>query len=211
MRLFLFCLALAGVPASGQTGVADTTPITLYADFQSEPPKAVADAARDELRRIMKPIGLQFDWQPISESQNHTSVELVVVTFQGACDAEAGAPLPVPQVALGWTHVSDGVILPFSDIDCAAIRGFVKPQLLKMTKALQAEAYGRAIGRVLAHELYHVFAGTGQHGAFGVAKAAYTVQELLSRDFRFEGHESRALQNGKAKASVQLAKYPAGN
>ncbi len=208
MRLVLACLALAAVPAFGETGVVHAAPIALYADFQSEPPHAIVEAVRDELRRIMTPIGLNFDWRPISESHGRTSAELVVVSFKGTCDAEGLTPVPVPQAALGWTHVSDGVILPFSDIDCSAIRGFVQSDLLKMQKGRRAEAYGRAIGRVLAHEMYHVFADTQRHGAFGVGKAAYTVGELLSPVFRFEGHESHALKTGKNRKSVELATAP---
>ncbi len=209
MRRILFCLALAAVPASCETGV-HAAPIALYADFQAEPPKAaVIEAARDELRRIMTPIGLEFDWRPIAESQNQTSVELVVVSFKGSCDAEGVMLAAAPQTALGWTHISDGVILPFSDIDCGAIRGFVQADLRKIQESRRAEAYGRAVGRVLAHELYHVFADTQRHGSLGVGKAAYTVQELLSPAFRFEAHERHALKNGKTKEDPKLATAPA--
>lgn len=208
MRLLLSCLALAAVLAHGETGVAHAGPIALYADFQCDPPREVVAAIRDELRRIMAPIGLEFDWRSISESQNQVSAGLVVVSFKGACEADGLSPLPLPEAALGWTHVSDGVILPFSDIDCAAIRSFVQLDLLKMQKARRAEAYGRAIGRVLSHEMYHVFAHTQSHGIAGIGKAAYTVQELLSPAFRFDAHESRELRNRESHSTAQLATVP---
>ncbi len=207
MRPVLFCLALAAVPAFGETG-AHAAPIALYADFQTEPQQNVVDAARDELRSIMTPIGLNFDWRPISEAQNQISAELVVVSFKGACDIDDLAAVPVPNAALGWTHLSEGVILPFSDIDCSAIHRFVQVDLRKIRKARQAEAYGRAVGRVLAHELYHVFANTQHHGSIGIGKAAYTVEELLSPTFRFETHETRALKDSKGKGKLQVATGP---
>ena len=75
--------------------------------------------------------------------------------------------------ALGWTHVSDGAILPFSEIDCDRIREFVQKELLYWKPAEREEVLGRAMARVVAHELYHIFANTPHHGSDGVAKAAY--------------------------------------
>ena len=97
--------------------------------------------------------------------------------------------------ALGWTHVSDGAILPFSEIDCDRIRQFVQKELLYRKPAEREEIFGRAIARVVAHELYHIFANTHHHGSDGVAKAAYTVQELLSDDFVFEEAQGTALRS----------------
>ena len=87
---------------------------------------------------------------------------------------------------LGWTHMSDGEILPFSDINCDGVRLFLQRDLLRVPEQNRPVAYGRALARVLAHELYHIFAKTAKHGGWGVAKPAYTVQELLSNKFQFD-------------------------
>ena len=80
---------------------------------------------------------------------------------------------------LGWTHISEGAILPFADIDCDGIRSFLQAGLLGARADTEKSMYGRAVGRVLAHELYHIFANTQHHGAGGVGKATYTVDNLL--------------------------------
>jgi hypothetical protein len=67
------------------------------------------------------------------------------------------------------------------------------------------EAFGRAVGRVVAHELYHIFANTQKHGSVGVAKESYTVQDLMSGDFLFDGQEYRALGAGKAHLALRIA------
>jgi hypothetical protein len=46
----------------------------------------------------------------------------------------------------------------------------------------------------VAHELYHIFANTHHHASDGIAKAAYTVQELLADDFVFEEAQCRTLR-----------------
>jgi hypothetical protein len=207
MRLLLLGLALAALPASSEPRVIRVAPITLYTQFlQQNPPPAVLEALQDELAGIMTPIGLRFDWRSLAASQGReVSAELAVVTFRGGCDIAKLAPSSDTPGALGWTHVSDGVILPFSDIDCDGIRRFLQADLLHVRKEDRQEAYGRAVGRVLAHELYHIFANTQEHGSCGVAKAAYSIQELLSRTFHFESRESDALRAGKAKALLEIA------
>jgi hypothetical protein len=90
-------------------------------------------------------------------------------------------------------------------VDCNRIRGFVQKELLSIRSADREETLGRAIGRVVAHELYHIFADTSHHGSCGVGKAAYTVQELLSEDFQFESGESQALRTSKAHAVLENA------
>jgi hypothetical protein len=107
--------------------------------------------------------------------------------------------------ALGWTHMSDGVILPFSDVDCGRIRSFIQKSIRKQDPLDREVILGRAIGRVLAHELYHVLANTEQHGTCGVGRAVYSVQELLSSDFQFEHRNSLALRRSKVRAALMSA------
>jgi hypothetical protein len=75
--------------------------------------------------------------------------------------------------------MSDGEILPFSDINCDAIRSFLQRDLLRIPEVDREVAYGRAIARVLAHELYHIFARTTRHAVRDIGKSTFTVQDLL--------------------------------
>ena len=54
-----------------------------------------------------------------------------------------------------------------------------------------------------AHELYHVFIQTVAHGAWGVAKAEFTTEELLSDSFRFQKGEERTLRYKGAQDWLQ--------
>ena len=69
--------------------------------------------------------------------------------------------------------------------------------LLAISGKEREEAYGRAVGRVLAHELYHIFANTLHHGSNGVGKGIYSVVDLLTRDFHFEERDYEALRSHK--------------
>ena len=180
-------------------------PITLYFEFQHEPSAEVREAIQQEVDVIMAPMGSEFQWRPLrSVSGSEVSVELAVVKFQGRCESTGSlAQHTLKSVALGWTHVSDGAILPFSDIDCDEIRTFIQFGLLSVDPKERAGDFGRAVGRVLAHELYHIFANTAHHGSNGVGKAVYSVRDLLSPDFRFEEHESEALRLSRPHPLVE--------
>jgi len=196
-QLVIVLLALAAAPGGTRLPAppAEVAPIALYTQFQQEPPQAVTDALRDELEFIMAPLGLRFEWRSLPNVRgDEIAVELAVLTFKGRCDVTGLLPRTTNPGALGWTHVSDGVILPFSDIDCDHVRGFLQKQLLQQPVQEREPAFGRALGRVVAHELYHIFANTHKHGSEGVGKPAYTVKELLDDAFRFEDREGDALR-----------------
>ena len=193
-KVVLSCLALAALPALGDERLVEL-PAVLYSTFQQPTPIAVRHALEDEVESIMGPLGRHFVWRSLAGVNGHeVSSELAVLTFKGQCNVQGLTLKEIHPGALGWTHVSDGAILPFSEIDCDRIRLFVQKELLYRKPAEREEVFGRALARVVVHELYHIFANTPHHSSDGVAKAAYTVQELLSDDFVFEEAQCSALR-----------------
>ena len=47
--------------------------------------------------------------------------------------------------------------------------------------------YGRAMARVVAHELYHVLMRSAEHARGGVARSCFNTGDLLTERFEFEG------------------------
>jgi hypothetical protein len=207
-KILFSCLLLAVLPALAEE--RQELPSTLYTSFQQSAPPAVMEALEDEVGSIMGQLGRHYEWRSLKDNRGaEVSAELAVLTFKGRCDVEFLQPKEVQPGALGWTHVSDGVILPFSDIDCDRVRDFVQKQLLHRPPAERQESFGRALGRVVAHELYHIFANTPHHGAEGVGKSAYTVQDLLTDEFRFEQREGNALRTKDGKGNRETTPHTA--
>jgi hypothetical protein len=191
----LSCLALAVWPAAGDERLVEL-PAVLYTTFQQPVSVTVRHAIEDEVESLMGPLGRHFVWRPISGVNGHeVSSELAVLTFKGACNIEGLTLKEVHPGALGWTHVSDGAILPFAEVDCDRIRKFVQRELLFRKSSDREEVFGRAVARVVVHELYHIFANTQHHAHDGVAKSAYTVKELLCDDFEFEEAQNNTLRS----------------
>lgn len=199
--IFWLCVIAAALPAMAQERRADL-PVALYTSFEQQLPAAVLGALHNELENLMEPEGLHLDWRSLAGvSGADVAAELAVVKFQGRCDADGLVMRSVHPGALGWTHVSDGVILPFADVDCDRIRVFLQKELMFLRATDRAEAYGRAVARVVAHELYHIFTQTAHHAAEGIGKSAFSVQDLLSGDFAFDERESEMLRGVAVRVS----------
>jgi hypothetical protein len=201
MNSLVYLVALAALPAAAELrSVQPQVPVTLYTHYAHTSPEAVVSAVKSEVAEIMDPVGIVFDWRSLeSATGSDISVELVVVNFKGVCDTRPTSLMHPVAGALGWTHTSNGEILPFTDIDCDRIGGLLRFPLAAGEAAARHRLLGRAIGRVLAHELYHVFAKTSHHASTGVAKAAYTASELTSDEFHFEESEYKLLRRSKPR------------
>ncbi|MEO8597066.1 MAG: hypothetical protein ABI759_27355 [Candidatus Solibacter sp.] len=202
MKLAWFCLLAGVLPAWSETRGATFAPIALYFKFQQPAPPAVLNALQQELSAIMGPIGLQFEWRDLATAGHEVSAELAVASFIGRCDITGINAHSRFEGALGWTHISDGQVLPFTDVSCDRVREFAQSSLLSFHAEDREIRYGRALARVLAHELYHIFANTVRHGSMGVAKEAYSVRDLLGDDFQFREKECRLLQASRPKMTL---------
>jgi hypothetical protein len=56
------------------------------------------------------------------------------------------------------------------------------------------------LGRVVAHEMYHMLAGTTAHADGGVARSFHTRRDLTGPEFHFTARESKMLRELKANA-----------
>jgi len=196
MKLRLGCLVLGVLPALGQVGST-----AVYTSFQREPPEAVLDSMRLEVAAIMSPGGLCLNWRSL-DGVRETEVfsELAVARFRGNCDGSGLAASGIEPGALAWSHVSDGVVLPFAEVDCDRIQGFLQRRLLGLETRSREEVFGRAVGRVLAHELYHIFARAQGHGTRDVDRPSFTAAELVDDEFGFDDAKYHILQLTKQPA-----------
>jgi len=135
---------------------------------------------RAELQRLFAPAGLEVVWKHMAERKAGEDFELVAVSsFDGSCAVGEPAMAPVTAASLADTSLSDGLVIPFFHVDCTRVvrllGGQIEPALL-----------GRALARVIAHEIYHIVARTADHRERGVAKAAFTNRDLTSPGFEFD-------------------------
>jgi hypothetical protein len=154
-------------------------------------PAAVREMTR-EVARIMKRSGLKLEWH-LDSVEKVFNEPLAVVKLLGTCgmDVRGAAAKPGP---LGWTDVVDGSLLPFSELACDRIRGAVESVMHLDDRIRANELLGRAMGRVLAHELFHIVAGTRQHTESGVSQAALSPADLIADRLELDAEGAELLQ-----------------
>jgi len=136
----------------------------------------------------MHTAGYRVEWRdPKKPSLKINFGHLVVVELRGHCSAplETLPPIQSP-VSLASSPVVNGRVLPFSHVECPALSRLLGPSLINDTEMERDYLYGRAMGRLLAHEFYHVLGQTIQHTGSGISKDRFTAADLLGEHFDFE-------------------------
>jgi hypothetical protein len=180
----------AGNPAliAGSTAViANSRPVistnlTIVLDFNGPHSQQSVDAMERETQGILKGAGVHLDWKSREEAAGSSFADLVVVRFNGACQ------LPPPPLydelgeigPLASTYETDGQVQPFSEVSCDRVGAFVRSGLHGSDLKRGDLLIGRALGRVVAHELVHMLTGAKGHSHEGVFKPGLTVQNLVA-------------------------------
>jgi len=178
MRPVLCALLLMVASTSAVLATDEVTVILRFDQRHSEP--AFSEMKR-ELQNVMRDSSVELNWRTSDEiSPLESFAHLVVVTFHGSCETKPFAPpLPDERVALGYSHVSDGEVIPFAEVECDRIRS----ELRTVHPVLGPEAdrlLGRAMGRVLAHELHHIIDHTRTHSHTGIFRKSLSPQDLVA-------------------------------
>jgi hypothetical protein len=202
LLLFCFSSLVSAQSASGS--------LSVYVANAGAASAQVAATLRAELRDILSGSGIQVQWH---DGDGSVGGRLVVMRLQGSCRGEIP---PTPNTknmkvtqdpeALGSTHVSNGEVLPFADIHCDRIRSFVAaPLSIYGSAVVRDEMFGRAVARVMAHELYHILLKTTSHGKKGLARASQTAGQLIAPRTTFAHDDERKLSAEAAGSTGYVA------
>jgi hypothetical protein len=169
---------LAGVLLAGD-------PVSVYLSFDGRPSLDALEAMKSEAAGLVERAGLTLDWRWLATNTGREGAHrLVVVHFTGSCASGVRlAPLKAPSsvVTLASTAMESGRVLPYSEVRCDAVRRFL-PQIESAVSRRERDlVLGVALGRVLAHELYHAVLRNSHHSYSGLAKAIQTPEELMSQ------------------------------
>jgi hypothetical protein len=169
-------IAVLAVAATEAAGAPERLSVLL--EFRNGySPQSVASIKR-EVERVFQTTPVRFGWVSPSEAIAGVAGKMAVIRFQGECLYQPGLPVFRKGIKLAVTQISDGVVLPFSDVDCDQIAAFVDPAIRGVTRARADVLFGRAVGRVVAHELSHILSRSAAHGTYGVTEPALSVDQL---------------------------------
>jgi hypothetical protein len=186
----LLTKALVGLFFAASSVVAQPQTLTIVLPAAAPPTESVLAEMKRESARLLAPAGYSLAWLSRSATTLGDSFEqLVVVKFKGACTLrveDETAPLLQAAGSLATTAVSNGQVLPFVEVDCDRTRRLLAPAIISLPAGARQTLFGRAIGRVLAHEFYHVLAQTTVHKDQGASKPCFRMADLISANFHFD-------------------------
>jgi len=156
--------------------------LTVLLSLDGKASSAAINELRTELSSIMKETGRTLDVRLRSQSSaGETFEDVVLVNLKGNCKMERLVPFIDERGPLAWTHSTDGAILPFAEVSCDRIAKAIAGAMWGGERKQADKLLGRALGRVLAHELYHIIGKTHDHNADGsLAKEAISAKQLIS-------------------------------
>jgi len=154
--------------------------LTVILDFRG----AHSDSSIREMEResgsILKTTGLKLDWRLRDDAPKSAYPNLVVMTFNGNCKF-----LPAPRGydefgPLAFTETTDHVIQSFGQVDCDHVVEAARSAMFGADYAHAELLVGRALGRVVVHEIVHMLTRSAEHGRDGVFEAALSGRQLIA-------------------------------
>jgi len=184
--------AAAGELLTVLAGPDHATPVVLQAMEQA------ADAA-------LAP-GITVTWKTSHEVEGHAvSTPLAIIRLRGQCRPQDGLRWLDPDALpdgqpLGQTYISNGHILPIADVLCDNVVALIGPNLRIAPPGQRDGLLGLALGRVIAHELFHIMLKTTLHSREGLFRSTQRSTDLLARRDSFSDLDQRKLEQVEASA-----------
>jgi hypothetical protein len=156
---------------------------------RGQPSEPIEEMTR-EVDALMAAAGYTVSWRVVGVSTGDAvDASLAVIELRGVCQAPQSAG-PVEFLSTGAslasTAIVDGKVLPYSQVECENLSRLVAVSLAREAAGKRQHLYGRAMGRLVAHELFHVLVGTRDHDGAGIAKRSFSAKDVLAEHFVFE-------------------------
>lgn len=174
-------LVLAGSPAMAEPVEARAT--LVWRDLAGLPSEITA-AARGEVERLYAAAGVRVTWSDLGES-SPPALPVIVM------DADSRS-LRLPREVMGVSR-------PGGDAAWIVYGALLRTLGLTKREAhrpREVAAVGRALGRVIAHEVVHALARPHAHAKDGLMRARLGRTALLAADIEWDEASRLALVNG---------------
>jgi len=196
----VFCALLLLVAASLHGAVPDFSPtrVTVLVQFEKQQSQVSLLDMQRGIQSILDPIGLTVNVRHRSSVKEHEQFgPLVIFTMKGRCDMD---PWPMTRSssqgrALAMAYSSDGIVLPFGEVQCDRVRESIQSAVGRVNSGTYKSMFAKAIGVVMAHELYHMLANSSHHTKAGVTKESLSPLELVDNHLEFPDSAKEAIRS----------------
>jgi hypothetical protein len=157
-------------------------------------------AMRDELDRLLRPAGISPEVYLMADEVHLGKVDdLVIVSLKGCSVVPVGLPRLGKVSRLGWVVRVDGEMLSTIHVDCTEVGAHVSSALVWAQQGFSKTMMGRALARVLVHELLHYLTGSVEHSGSRLFREQVDAQTLVDPRVELETGDVAALREASAK------------
>ena len=179
--------------------LAENKEVTVVMQFSEGFSPQALQEMQAEADRIVQKAGVRLAFRHRHEASQDSLSELIFFKMTGRCEMDAFPALLDERGPLAFTFTTDGRILPFGEVKCDRLRESIKAVMSGGDYSQGNQLLGRAMGRVLAHELYHIIARTKGHGKGGVAKESLSAHQLIADKLDLADHDCAFIRSGSGK------------
>jgi len=172
-------MGVLAMPLGARIEQKSLSDLTVILDFKGPHSQTSIREMEREAGLVLKSSGVRLSWRILGEDPSAAYRDLVVMTFRGSCQYDPAPPRYDESGPLALTRITDGEILPFGEVDCVRVASTVRYAMSRGDFSRADQLVGRALGRVVAHELVHMLTKSVQHGTDGVEKASLSGKQLI--------------------------------
>jgi len=184
-------IAGLAVPIGAAVERVSPSVLTVILDFKGPFSRASLTEMKRESGLVLQSSGVRLDWRMLGEDPYASYGDLVIMTFRGTCKYEPAAPIDIDDEPgpLAMTHSVNGEIQPFGEVNCDRVVNSARNAMLGADYGKADLLIGRALGRVVTHELVHMITGSAEHGLDGVEKSSLSGRQLIAGELPLSGFD----------------------
>jgi hypothetical protein len=153
--------------------------VTVLLEFDQPHSEASVQAMEQETSSLLKDTGVQIDWRLRSTvAANEQFADLVSLHVRGSCSMDTEPLNDGESGPLAKAYTANGTVLHFGEIECDRVKVVLRRALLSSPCWQLDYVLGRALGRVVAHEMYHILGNEMGHTQDGVTRKSLTARDL---------------------------------
>ncbi|HVY94338.1 MAG TPA: hypothetical protein VHA14_16370 [Bryobacteraceae bacterium] len=178
--------------------------LTVVMDFRGAHSDKSIHEMQLETASILKDTGIKLDWRLLNQTEGRAYPDLVVMTFRGACQFDRVVREYDLQGPLASTKTTDHQIQSFGQVDCDHVVSSARSAMFGGDFAHADLLVGRALGRVVTHELVHMLTGAKDHGHDGVFESGLSGRQLIAPKLPLSPADlDRLLYGGESEQVIQ--------
>lgn len=182
----LGCVAALALTASDShgadqaAGAAQEYRLAIVLDTEQPLSSITSLVLSEEVARLLAPGGITVEFYPLA-AVIHLGIanRLVTARLQRCTLLPANKQSPLELVPLAWVTSTDGEVLSTIHVDCGLVGSQVGSATVWTQQGLAQSLMGRALARVLLHELLHILTGTAEHTGTRLFSNTMSLQTLI--------------------------------